>query len=89
MTTWDVGRGRGGAAAALARARVPVVVAGVDSDRLYPIEQQHRLAELLRLAVGGARTVRSLHGHDGFLLEHEHVGELVREVLATAIFSSR
>lgn len=84
MTTWDVGRGRGGAAQALARADLPVIVAGVDSDRLYPVEQQERLARLLPRAVGGLRTVRSAHGHDGFLLEQEQVGALVREVLELA-----
>ena len=82
MTTWDVGRGRGGVAAALGSCRVPVVVGGVDSDRLYPIGQQQLIADALAGAVGGLRTVRSPYGHDGFLLELGQVGELVREVLA-------
>lgn len=82
MTTWDVGRGRGGVAAALSGAPVPVVVAGVDSDRLYPLHQQREIAALLPRSVGGLRTVTSPHGHDGFLLEQDQVGALVREVLA-------
>jgi homoserine O-acetyltransferase len=81
MTTWDVGRGRGGVRAALGGCDVPVVVGGVDSDRLYPIGQQQLIADALPGAVGGLRTVRSPYGHDGFLLELTQVGDLVREVL--------
>ena len=81
MTTWDVGRGRGGVVAALRGCPVPAVVGGVDSDRLYPIGQQALIAAALSGAVGGLRTVRSPYGHDGFLLELDQVGELVREVL--------
>jgi homoserine O-acetyltransferase len=81
MTTWDVGRGRGGVQAALGGCPVPAVVAGVDSDRLYPIGQQQLIADCLPGGVGGLRTVRSPYGHDGFLLELTQVGELVREVL--------
>ena len=43
MNSHDVGRGRGGTAAALAAVRVPVVVGGVDSDRLYPPALQQRV----------------------------------------------
>jgi len=81
MTIWDVGRGRGGVAAALRSCAVPAIVAGVDSDRLYPIVQQQLLADALPGAVGGLRTIRSPYGHDGFLLELDQVGPLVREVL--------
>ncbi len=82
MTTWDVGRGRGGLAAALGGVRAPVVVAGIDSDRLYPIGQQAELGALIPTTVGGLRVVASPYGHDGFLLEIDQVSALVREVLA-------
>ncbi|GAA0531310.1 homoserine O-acetyltransferase MetX [Saccharopolyspora thermophila] len=80
MSGHDVGRGRGGVAAALARVRARTCVAGVDTDRLFPLHQQRRLAEAIPTA-GPLRTVTSLHGHDGFLIETEQVGELVRELL--------
>ncbi|MFE7052786.1 homoserine O-acetyltransferase [Streptomyces californicus] len=83
MNGHDVGRGRGGIARALLRAELPALVAGVDSDRLYPPAQQELLAELLPGA-DGARTVVSPCGHDGFLVETEQVGALVRELLARA-----
>ncbi|NUV70916.1 MULTISPECIES: homoserine O-acetyltransferase [unclassified Streptomyces] len=81
MNGHDVGRGRGGIARALARAELPALVAGVDSDRLYPLAQQERLAALLPGA-DTARTVVSPYGHDGFLIETDQVGALVRELLA-------
>ncbi|WP_432005987.1 homoserine O-acetyltransferase MetX [Streptomyces parvus] len=81
MNGHDVGRGRGGIARALGRAELPALVAGVDSDRLYPLAQQERLAALLPGA-DTARTVVSPYGHDGFLIETDQVGALVRELLA-------
>ena len=84
MNTYDVGRARGGVAAALASITAPVIVAGVDSDRLYPIGLQRELANLIPTTVGGLRVVHSEFGHDGFLIEREAVGALVRESLAIA-----
>ncbi|MFD8659213.1 homoserine O-acetyltransferase [Streptomyces globisporus] len=80
MNGHDVGRGRGGIARALARAELPALVAGVESDRLYPLTQQERLAALLPGA-DAAHTIASPYGHDGFLIETEQVGALVRELL--------
>jgi len=84
MSTYDVGRGRGGVAAALGTITAPVIVAGVDSDRLYPIGLQRELAELIPTTVSGLRVVHSDFGHDGFLIERDAVGALVRESLAIA-----
>lgn len=84
MNTYDVGRNRGGTAAALSTIQVPVVVAGVDSDRLYPLALQRELAQLIPTTVGGLRVVHSDYGHDGFLIERDAVGSLVRETLAIA-----
>jgi homoserine O-acetyltransferase/O-succinyltransferase len=81
MNSHDVGRGRGGVAAALRRVTARSVVAGVDSDRLYPLAQQQELADGLGVPL---RVVSSLYGHDGFLIEAEQVGELVAEVLDAA-----
>ncbi|MFJ9591868.1 homoserine O-acetyltransferase [Streptomyces virginiae] len=83
MNTHDIGRGRGGTRAALGRVRARTVVAGVDSDRLYPVAQQEEIAA----GIPGAdrvRIIRSPYGHDGFLLETEQVAALVRELLGGA-----
>ena len=80
MNSHDVGRGRGGIEAALARVTARTVVAGIDSDRLYPLDQQRRLADGIA-GCAGLDVVTSLHGHDGFLIEHEQVGALARDLL--------
>jgi homoserine O-acetyltransferase/O-succinyltransferase len=81
MDTHDVGRGRGGLAKALGRVTAPVVVAGIDSDRLYPLRLQQQLDDLLPTS-DGLRIVTSPYGHDGFLVEVDAVGKLVAETLA-------
>jgi homoserine O-acetyltransferase len=83
LSNHDVGRGRGGVAAALQGCPVPVVVGGITSDRLYPLRLQQELADLLP-GCAGLNVVESIYGHDGFLIETEAVGQLVRETLALA-----
>ncbi|WP_399897657.1 homoserine O-acetyltransferase [Streptomyces sp. BBFR51] len=80
MNSHDIGRGRGGAPAALRRVTARTLVAGVDSDRLYPPAQQAELASGIGTA-DAPRTIESRHGHDGFLLEVEQVAALVAELL--------
>ena len=81
MTTYDVGRGRGGVAAALSGVHAPVVVGGVDSDRLYPLRLQRELVDLIPTA-DGLHVIGSPYGHDGFLLETDAVASLVRRTLS-------
>jgi homoserine O-acetyltransferase len=78
----DVGRGRGGIDAALRRILSPVLIIGISSDLLYPIEMQRDLAS--RIPRGTLRIVTSLQGHDGFLLEGMRIGALVNAALDTA-----
>jgi homoserine O-acetyltransferase len=79
----DVGRGRGGLRKALRGCPVPVVVAGITSDRLYPLRLQEELAELLP-GCTGLHVIESAYGHDGFLVEFEAVSDLIRETLELA-----
>ncbi|SON60529.1 Homoserine O-acetyltransferase [Mycobacterium simulans] len=83
LNSHDVGRGRGGVAAALRGCPVPVVVGGITSDRLYPLRLQEELAELLP-GCDGLNVVDSICGHDGFLVESDAVGELIRTTLKLA-----
>ena len=83
MDSHDVGRDRGGVEAALARITARTVVAGIDSDRLYPLHQQAELARLIPGA-GPLAVVTSTHGHDGFLVEWDQVGALARELLSSS-----
>ncbi|MEU6252523.1 homoserine O-acetyltransferase [Streptomyces sp. NPDC047043] len=80
MNAHDVGRARGGTRAALSRVTAPTLVAGVDSDRLYPLAQQAELAALIPSA-DRLRVIESPYGHDGFLIETEQVAGLVGELL--------
>ena len=76
MNHHDVGRGRGGVEQALGNVRADVTVAGIVSDRLYPLELQLELGRLLP----GSRPVaivESQFGHDGFLLEVEQIARIV------------
>jgi len=80
MNSHDVGRGRGGAAAALARVTARVEVAGIGSDRLYPLALQQELARLLP-GRGTCTEIESEFGHDGFLLEADQAGAVVAAAL--------
>jgi homoserine O-acetyltransferase/O-succinyltransferase len=81
MNHHDLGRGRGGVAAALASVRARVTVAGIASDRLYPLYQQREIARLLPGEVD-VHVIDSEFGHDGFLLESVAVGAVIRIALA-------
>ena len=83
LSNHDVGRGRGGVSAALRSCPVPVVVGGITSDRLYPLRLQEELADLLP-GCAGLNVVESIYGHDGFLVETEAVGQLIRRTLEIA-----
>jgi homoserine O-acetyltransferase len=83
LSSHDVGRGRGGVAKALRRCPVPVVVGGITSDRLYPLRLQEELAELLP-GCTELHVIDSIYGHDGFLVETEAVGELIRKTIELA-----
>lgn len=83
LSSHDVGRGRGGVQAALTGCPVPVLVAGITSDRLYPLRQQQELADLLP-GCAQLDIVDSIYGHDGFLVETEAVAPLIRRTLEIA-----
>jgi homoserine O-acetyltransferase/O-succinyltransferase len=83
LNSHDVGRGRGGVRKALRRCPVPAVVGGITSDRLYPLRLQEELAEFLP-GCAGLQVVDSICGHDGFLVESDAVGDLIRKTLVLA-----
>lgn len=80
MSSHDIARGRGDRAALLEEITVPVRVAGLTSDRLYPLYQQRELAD----EIAGCQrldVIESPFGHDGFLIESDPVGRIIAEVL--------
>ena len=66
--------------AALSGVKADCTVIGIDSDRLFPVEEQQFLAK----AVPGARyfEITSKFGHDGFLLENDQLTEIIAPLLA-------
>lgn len=79
MNSHDIGRGRGGWQSAAQSIKAIVLTFGFSRDLLFPPEEIERFAA----AVPGARhiDVKTIYGHDGFLLEFEKWGHHIREVL--------
>ena len=84
MISHDIGRDRGGVNEALSSARVPIVVASIDTDRLFPPRLQQEIVELAPSALPLQR-ISSPFGHDGFLIEVETVGSIIRKTLESAV----
>jgi homoserine O-acetyltransferase len=80
MNHHDVGRDRGGVAHALQGITTEVTLAGIASDRLYPLAQQEELARHIPSS-RGVHVIESQAGHDGFLLEIEQVGDVLSAAL--------
>ena len=79
MDTHNVGRDRGGVASALSRITSPTLVISIDTDLLFPIEEQGILSRYIpnsRLEV-----MHSDYGHDGFLTEAVKIGEFLGDFL--------
>lgn len=65
-------------------AQTPILVLGVQSDILFPVDQQRDLADALRMA-GNSRVsyyeLGGVWGHDTFLLDEHNVGGAVKGFL--------
>lgn len=75
MHTHDLSRGRGDYLEVLRSLRQPALVVSVSTDSLYPPEEQQVLAE--HLPAASYEVLESDHGHDGFLIETEALGEKI------------
>ncbi len=77
LDSHHVGRGRGGAATALAMLDMPALVLSIDTDLLIPSSQQQFLAAHLPQAE--FVMLESAYGHDGFLIETERIGRILKK----------
>ena len=75
MHTHDVARGRGAYLDVLASISQPALVVSVSTDALYPPEEQQFLAQ--HLPAASYEILESAHGHDGFLIETEALGQKI------------
>lgn len=68
---------------AISRVRAATLVADVDSDQLFPPAQAEILVDLLRKAGTPVEraTIKSIHGHDAFLIEWDALGPIVTRAL--------
>jgi homoserine O-acetyltransferase/O-succinyltransferase len=82
MDSHDVARGRGSLESALQGIRARALVIGIETDILFPLPEQQLLASLIPGAA--YRSIGSLYGHDGFLLEFGQIEQLVKDFLIYA-----
>lgn len=73
--THDVGRGRGGVAAALGRIAARTLVVGISGDIVFT----PREVRAMQAMIPGSeyREIDSPFGHDGFLVEHEQLNDIL------------
>ncbi|CAG4901523.1 unnamed protein product, partial [Acidithrix sp. C25] len=81
MNSHDLGRDRGGVDRALGQIKARTFVAGIESDRLYPLYQQKEIASSIR-ATESFVGIESSYGHDGFLIEESAVATFINKALA-------
>ena len=79
MDGHDVGKGRGGVEAALHSIKAKTLSIGIDSDLLYPVNEQKEIAKMV--PQGTYREIRSVNGHDAFLIEYDQLNPMIKEFL--------
>jgi homoserine O-acetyltransferase len=83
MDSHNLGRDRGGVATALAGIQARTLVLGITSDVLFPLSEQHEIAQGIPGAVYGE--LDSSFGHDGFLLETAKITQSLEVFYAAAL----
>lgn len=73
--THDVGRDRGGVDAALLRITCPTVVVGISTDIIFTSSEMKDLAS--KIPNARYHEIESEFGHDGFLVEHAKLNEIL------------
>jgi homoserine O-acetyltransferase/O-succinyltransferase len=79
MDSHDLARNRGALEDVLAGIALPALCVGINSDVLYPAEEQKRIAD--GLAGGIYYEIDSIFGHDAFLIEYDQLGGAVSAFL--------
>ncbi len=76
MDSHNVGRGRGSVEDALKLIKARALVVGIESDYLFPPNEQRRIAASLKLS--HYLEISTPFGHDGFLIEWDLLDDMVR-----------
>ena len=84
MNSHDIARGRGSIKKAIQKIKAEMLRVGIDSDRLFPVPSQEVIAESGPKKLFGNKlfVIKSDYGHDGFLIEAEKVGKLLKRLLS-------
>ncbi|TPE44406.1 homoserine O-acetyltransferase MetX [Pontibacter mangrovi] len=77
MDSHNVGRDRGGVERALAHVKARSLFVGVDTDLLFPVEEQYFLHA--HVPDSTFHLIRSNYGHDGFLVEVDQLTDAIRQ----------
>jgi homoserine O-acetyltransferase len=84
MNSHDVARGRGSIKKAISKIKAEMLLVGIDSDRLFPVPSQEVIAQNCPKKLFGNKlfVIKSDYGHDGFLIEADKVGKLLKRLLS-------
>ena len=73
--THDIGRGRGGVENVLSTIKAPAIVIGLTTDIIFTPEEMKELTRQLPNAK--YFEIQSEFGHDGFLVEHQQLNDIL------------
>ncbi|MEQ9402744.1 MAG: homoserine O-acetyltransferase [Cyclobacteriaceae bacterium] len=76
MDSHNVGIGKGGLANALSKINSKAVIIGIETDILFPLNEQELIAD--NIPNSSFYAIRSLYGHDGFLLETSQISTILK-----------
>jgi homoserine O-acetyltransferase/O-succinyltransferase len=79
MDSHNVGRSRGSIENALQKIKAKTTAIGITTDILFPVSEQEFIAQNVPNAI--FKSINSLYGHDGFLLEYEQIEKIIASEL--------
>jgi len=81
MDAHNLGRNRESVAAALQSINARVLVIGIETDMLFPINEQQLIADYI--PGSSCHIIESPYGHDGFLVEYAAIEQLLTPFLSS------